>query len=81
MSKTNTHPPIGSKIRCLKAPSFAIPETAMKMIGQIGVVISNHPGDWECEPAIGIQYPLTPYSDNKIAQNLCDEGVTWERVR
>ena len=78
------YPVIGSKVRCIKEPSWMVLEDSGRMIDQIGIVISNHPADPDYPDdsgAIGIQYPFTPYSDNTIAQDLDLEGVTWERVK
>ena len=69
----------GDRVQCLKAPSWA-PLEYDDMVGQIGIVLWTSPGDFESEPAIGIQYPRTPFSDNKIAYDLSDRGVYWELV-
>lgn len=68
----------GDRVRCLRPPSWA-PEEYADMVGQIGTVLWTSPGDAEDEPALGIQYPRTPFEDNKIAYNLTtDRGVYWE---
>ncbi len=83
------YPPIGSKVRCLRAPSFAVPETAEAMIGQVGTITAHYLADpvdleeGECLEdlaAVGIQYPLTPYRDNRIALRLSDWGKAWDVV-
>ncbi len=75
MSKPK-YPPIGSKVKCLKAPHWASAKTSEKMIGQIGTVCEHSQyGDW-----IGIQYPWTPFDDNTLAHTMDDEGTAWERI-
>ena len=73
-------PPIGAAIRCLRAPRFAVPKTAEKMLGQTGTVKAHYPADPtdpEDEPFIGIQYPLSPYTDGTIALPLSERGESW----
>lgn len=76
-------PMVGRRVRCLRAPSFAIPETARAMVGQIGIIEARYPADPrdpDDEEFIGIQYPLTPYSDNRIALPVREEGESWELI-
>ena len=74
---------IGEQIRCLAAPRWAPPQYQESMPGQIGVVIGVYPPDPD-DPddrgAIGIRYPVTPYSNNTIAQGMELEGLTWKRI-
>ena len=74
-------PLIDSKIRCLRAPSFALADTAEAMIGQVGTLLAHYPADPrepDDDDMIGIQYPVTPYSDNCIALPLSERGHSWE---
>ncbi len=80
MSKPK-YPPIGSKVKCLKAPHWASAETSEKMIGQIGTVDEHWPEESQYGPCIGIQYPWSPHRDNRIVHTLRDEGEMWERIK
>ena len=73
---------IGSRIRCLARPSWAPPDYD-RMVGQVGRVISVYPPDpdYPDDPGgIGVQYPLSPFSDNTIALDRNDQGITWEQI-
>jgi len=75
-------PQIGDRVRCLAPPRWA-PADYRSMVGQIGIVINVFPADPDSPEdygAIGIRYPVSPYSDGTIAQGIELEGITWERA-